>query len=160
MTSLKLDDVYSSFLDKVTDFDMGSYEEDIQKELLIGYLKGALGIPYLRAIFTTIQFVDRDETIESNYDQILEYTLKTEDGCDEQFIIELLSKGMVIKWLEPQVKSKVNIAQMFGGKEQKWFSQATHLSEIKDLLENERIELNKLIRDRGSIYNPYLMRKK
>lgn len=152
MTSLKLDDVYSSFLDKVTDFDIGSYEEDIQKELLIGYLKGALGIPYLRAIFITITIDDYEETIN--------YTLKTEDGCDEQFIIELLSKGMVIKWLEPQVKSKVNIAQMFGGKEQKWFSQATHLGEIKDLLENERIELNKLIRDRGSIYNPYLMRKK
>ena len=152
MTSLKLDDVYSSFLDKVTDFDIGSYEEDVQKELLIGYLKGALGIPYLRAIFTTITVDDYEETIN--------YTLKTEDGCDEQFILELLSKGMVIKWLEPQVKSKVNIAQMFGGKEQKWFSQATHLGEIKDLLENERIELNKLIRDRGSIYNPYLKRKK
>ena len=152
MTSLKLDDVYSSFLDKVTDFDIGNYEEDVQKELLIGYLKGALGIPYLRAIFTTITIDDYEETIN--------YTLKTEDGCDEQFIIELLSKGMVIKWLEPQVKSKVNIAQMFGGKEQRFFSQATHLGEIKDLLENERIELNKLIRDRGSIYNPYLKRKK
>ena len=152
MTSLKLDDVYSSFLDKVTDFDIGSYEEDVQKELLIGYLKGALGIPYLRAIFTTITIDD--------YEELINYTLKTEDGCDEQFILELLSKGMVIKWLEPQVKSKVNIAQMFGGKEQKWFSQATHLGEIKDLLENERIELNKLIRDRGSIYNPYLTRKK
>ena len=152
MTSLKLDDVYSSFLDKVMDFDIGSYEDDVQKELLIGYLKGALGIPYLRAIFTTITVDDYEETIN--------YTLKTEDGCDEQFILELLSKGMVIKWLEPQVKSKVNIAQMFGGKEQKWFSQATHLGVIKDLLENERIELNKLIRDRGSIYNPYLKRKK
>ena len=152
MTSLKLDDVYSSFLDKVTDFDIANYEEDIQKELLTGYLKGALSIPYLRAIFTTITIDDYEETIN--------YTLKTEDGCDEQFILELLSKGMVIKWLEPQVKSKVNIAQMFGGKEQKWFSQATHLSEIKSLLENERIELNKLIRDRGSIYNPYLTRKK
>ena len=152
MTSLKLDDVYSSFLDKVTDFDIVEYEEDVWKELMVGYLRGALGIPYLRAIFTTITIDDYEETIN--------YTLKTEDGCDEQFIIELLSKGMVIKWLEPQVKSKVNIAQMFGGKEQKWFSQATHLGEIKDLLENERIELNKLIRDRGSIYNPYLTRKK
>lgn len=152
MTSLKLDDVYSSFLDKITDFDIVNYEEDVRKELLIGYLKGALSIPYLRAIFTTITIDDYEETIN--------YTLKTEDGCDEQFILELLSKGMVIKWLEPQVKSKVNIAQMFGGKEQKWFSQATHLGEIKDLLENERIELNKLIRDRGSIYNPYLTRKK
>lgn len=111
MTSLKLDDVYSAFLDKVTDFDIGSYEEDVQKELLIGYLKGALGIPYLRAIFVTITIDDYEETIN--------YTLKTEDGCDEQFIIELLSKGMVIKWLEPQVKSKVNISQFFGGKEQK-----------------------------------------
>ena len=152
MTSLKLDSVYSVFLDKVTDFDITEYEEDIQKELLIGYLKGALGIPYLRAIFTTITIDDYEETVN--------YTLKTEDGCDEQFILELLSKGMVIKWLEPQVKSKVNIAQMFGGKEQKFFSQATHLGELKDLLENERIELNKLIRDRGSIYNPYLTRKK
>jgi len=152
MTSLRLDDVYSSFLDKVTDFDIGSYEEDVQKELLIGYLKGALGIPYLRAIFTTIVIDDYEETIN--------YTLKTEDGCNEQFILELLSKGMVIKWLEPQVKSKVNISQFFGGKEQKFFSQSQHLSELKDLLENEKIELNKLIRDRGSIYNPYLTRKK
>ena len=152
MTSLKLDDVYSSFLDKVTDFDLGSYEDDILEELLMGYLKGALSIPYLRAIFTTVSIDD--------YDEVINFTLKTEDGFDEQFVIELLSKGMVIKWLEPQVKSKVNTAQMFGGKEQKWFSQATHLSELKDLLENERIELNKLIRDRGSIYNPYLTRKK
>ena len=149
MTSLKLDDVYSSFLDKVTDFDLGSYEDDVLEELLMGYLKGALSIPYLRAIFTTVSIDD--------YDKVINFTLKTEDGFDEQFVIELLSKGMVIKWLEPQVKSKVNTAQMFGGKEQKWFSQATHLSE---LLENERIELNKLIRDRGSIYNPYLTRKK
>ena len=152
MTSLKLDDVYSSFLDKVTDFDLGSYEDDVLEELLMGYLKGALSIPYLRAIFTTVSIDD--------YDEVINFTLKTEDGFDEQFVIELLSKGMVIKWLEPQVKSKVNTAQMFGGKEQKWFSQATHLSELKDLLENERIELNKLIRDRGSIYNPYLTRKK
>ena len=65
---------------------------------------------------------------------------------------------MVIKWLEPQVKSKVNIAQMFGGKEQKFYSQSQHLSELKDMLETEKISLNKLIRDRGSVFNPYLTR--
>lgn len=152
MTSLSLDDVYSNFLDKVTDFDISNYEEDVANELLMGYLKGALSIPYLRAIFNDISVDD--------YDNVVNYTLKTEAGFDEQFILELLSKGMVIKWLEPQVKSKVNISQMFGGNDQKWFSQASHLSELKGLLENERIELNKLIRDRGSIYNPYLTRKK
>ena len=156
MTSLNFETISASFLDKITDFDIINLEDEVVEELQLGYLKGALGIPYVRALFKTIQ-IDNDKSTEGGI--TINYELNVaDDNTDEYFVLEVLSKAMVIKWLEPQVKSKVNIAQMFGGKEQRWFSQAQHLSELKDMLETEKISLNKLIRDRGSIFNPYLTR--
>lgn len=153
MTSISFEILFTYFLDRVTDFDISSYEDEIIEEVLLGYLKGAIGIPYLRAIFKDISI---DE-----YDRVINYSLTTQAGCDDYFILSVLTSGMKIKWLEPQVSSKVNIMQLISGnKDAKFFSQSAHLSELKDMLENEKISLNKLIRDRGSIYNPYLMRKK
>lgn len=156
MTSLNFETISASFLDKITDFDIGNFEDEVVEEIQLGYLKGALGIPYVRALFKTI---DIDVQEDSSRIITVNYELNVaDDNTDEYFVLEVLSKAMVIKWLEPQVKSKVNIAQMFGGKEQKFYSQAQHLSELKDMLETEKISLNKLIRDRGSVFNPYLTR--
>ena len=156
MTSLNFETISASFLDKITDFDIVNLEDEIFEELQLGYLKGTLGIPYVKALFKTIN-IDNDKSTDGSI--TVNYELNTaDDNTDEYFVLEVLSKGMVIKWLEPQVKSKVNIAQMFGGKEQKFYSQSQHLSELKDMLETEKISLNKLIRDRGSVFNPYLTR--
>ena len=47
-------------------------------------------------------------------------------------------------------------SQMYGGKEQKFYSQANHLIEIKSMLKDCKTELRKMIRDRGYIYNSYI----
>lgn len=150
MTSLSYDEIFSKFLDRVTDYDISSYEDEVIEEIFLGYLKSVISQPYIRQIFSNIKL--------NNYDRVIEFDSKVSDYADE-FVLEVLSRGMVVQWLEPQVKSKVNIAQMFGGKEQNWYSQAQHLSQLKDMLETEKIELRKLIRDRGSVYNPYLKGK-
>lgn len=85
----------------------------------------------------------------------MEYQLKNDiyRNGDPDFISNIMAAGMVIQWLEPQVKSVLHTLQMFGGKEEKFYSQSNHLGELKGLLQDCKMELRKTIRDRGYIYN-------
>ena len=144
------EDIYSSFLGKITDYNFVNISEDDVYELMSGYLKSAISQPYVRRLFSSI-IMD---------DEVMEMTFELKNSIDEQsdkyFVSEVLSRGMVIAWLEPQVKSTANLAQMFGGKEQKWFSQAQHLTELKDLLSTAKSEQRRIICDHGYINNSYV----
>ena len=61
--------------------------------------------------------------------------------------IEILALLIVSEWLEPQVNSVNVTLQMFGGKEEKFYAQANHLSELKALRDGTRTEARKLMRD-------------
>ncbi len=79
-----------------------------------------------------------------------------DDNSDELFVIEVFAQGMIIQWLEPKVKSILNVKQFFGGKEEKFYSQANHLNELRSLLSDANISLRKLLRDHGYIINSYI----
>ena len=82
---------------------------------------------------------------------------ETADNSDEDFVTKILYKGMLVEWLTPQVRSKLNIAQMMtSNKESKFYSQAQHLSELRGMLEDTKIELRQIISEHGFIYNTYL----
>ena len=144
------DDLYSSFLGKVTDYNFVNMSEDDVYELMFGYFKSAISQPYVRRLFSSVKMDD----------EIMEMTFTLKDSVDEDsdkyFIIEVLSRGMVIAWLEPQVKSTINLSQMYGGKEQKFYSQAQQLSELKDLLSTTKSEQRRIICDHGYVNNSYL----
>ena len=144
------DDIYSSFLGKITDYNFINMNEDDVYELMLGYLKSAISQPYIRRLFSSIKM--DDEVME------MDFTLKNsvDEYADKCFIVEVLSRGMVIAWLEPQVKSILNTSQMFGGKEQKFYSQAQQLSELKDLLSTAKSEQRRIICDHGYVNNSYL----
>ena len=150
MASLSYDEIFSDFLGSVTDYDLASIDIDDMYGLMTEYLHKALSQSYVRRLFTTINFDDVVQNLS------FEMNNGVDDTADLDFVKYILSKGMVVEWLKPQVRSKVNIAQFFGGKEEKWFSQAQHLSELRGLLEDTQLEMRKAIRDRGYIYNPYL----
>ena len=114
------------------------------------WMHSTLARPYIRRLFSYIN-ID-DEIMELTY----ELSNPVDNNTDEDFVVELVSSGMVIEWLEPQVKSVLNISQMFGGKEQKFYAQANHLSELKSMLKDCKSELRKMIRDRGYISNSYI----
>lgn len=149
MTS-SYDDIYSIFLSKITDYNFISLNDSDINDMMNGWMLSAISQPYISRLFSDLIVDNRSKT--------LNFKLKTttNDFSDINFVQEIIARGMVIEWLEPQVKSVLNTAQMFGGKEQKFFSQSQHLKELKDLLLNTKIELRKLIRDRGYIYNSYL----
>ena len=150
MASLSYDEIFSDFLGSVTDYDLASIKIDDMYGLMTEYLHKTLSQSYVRRLFSSITFDDIVQMFTFEMDN------SVDDAADLDFVRYILSKGMVVEWLKPQVRSKVNIAQFFGGKEQKWFSQAQHLSELRGLLEDTQLEMRKAIRDRGYIYNPYL----
>ena len=151
MAIVSYEKIYSQFLSKITDYNLiASNEEDVY-EMLRDLLYSATSKPYVLKLFNNFSL--NDEVIELNYS--LKHVINEADE-DVRFVIEVISMGMVIEWLEPQVNSVLNTMQMFSGKEEKFYSQSNHLSELKDLLKQSQLKQRKLIRDRGYISNTYL----
>lgn len=150
MTSLDYMDIYNDFLGYIKDFELIKLEDDEFNELMLEYLKKALSKPYLRKLFTTLTLNEEFGCIE------FEMATITDEESDLYFVKDILSRSMVIEWLEPRVKNVANLNQFFGGKEQKYFSQAQHLTALTSLLESTKNDVRKTIMDRGYMYNSYL----
>ena len=151
MTSITYRNVFESFLGKVEDYDFVNMSIDDIYEILTDYLHSVVSQPYVRRLFASIALDDQVQDIE--------FTMShpVDPDADTDFVVEMLAKGVVVEWLKPQVRgSKLNVKQVFGTKEEKFFSQAQHISEIRGLLEDTENELRKMIRDRGYINNGYV----
>lgn len=149
MTS-EFENIYSRFYLRITDYNLAGLSENIASEMMNGWMHATLSKPYVRRLFDQL-------TIDDDVEEI-EYELKfpTSDGEDQDFIEQVIAMGMVIEWLQPQVNSVLNTAQMFSNSEQKFYSQANHLQVLQELLKKNQNDQRKLIRDRGYIYNSYL----
>lgn len=149
MTS-EFENIYSRFYLRITDYNLAGLSENIASEMMNGWMHATLSKPYVRRLFDQL-------TIDDDVEEI-EYELKfpTSDGEDQDFIEQVIVMGMVIEWLQPQVNSVLNTAQMFSNSEQKFYSQANHLEVLQELLKKNHNDQRKLIRDRGYIYNSYL----
>lgn len=150
MTSLNYNEVFSIFYSRVEAYDFLSLKIDEVNEFLCSWIRSVISKPYIRRLFTSISI---DDEI-----QVLSYELKysVDEDSDRYFVTEILGLGMAIQWLEPKINSTMNIAQMFGSKEEKFFSQSQHLKELRDLKESLHREQRSMIRDRGYAWNSYL----
>ena len=77
-----------------------------------------------------------------------------DEESDTDFVLEILSLGMAIEWLQPQVDSVVHTSVMIGGKEEKKLLD-NHKNMI-DRLDSMKKEQNKMIRDYSYMYNSYI----
>lgn len=143
-------DVYSCFLRKITDYHLASLEEDDAKNLMDGWFHSTLFEPFVKRLFSSISFNDEEG--------IVTYVLTEpeDDISDKYYFLEVVSRGMVVKWLEGRLNSITNINQYFGNSDKKFYSQASHLSEVKGLYEVAQGNLRKIIRDRGTFNNDYI----
>lgn len=150
MTSLKYDDIFSSFLGDVTDYNIVNLSITDATELMQEYLHKALSETYVRRLFSSVELADDVQTMMFELKRIGDET------ADKEFVTHMLGKWMTYEWIHNQVRSVLNTAQFFGGAEQKMFSQAQHLSELKELQEQIYSEARNYIRDAGYISNSYL----
>ena len=142
--------IYSRFLSKVTDYDFLQLPKDDVYDFMVTWLHSVISDPYISSIFSSLSL--KDEIMELT----CEMSNPTTDAMDSEFITELISTGMVAAWMEPKVKSILNISQMFSGKEQKFYSQSNHLAELRGLLKDAKTDVRKMVRDRGYIHNSYI----
>lgn len=149
MSSITYDSIFSSFLSNVTDYKIATQGEDVTTEQLVEYLHKVIGTPYIRALFQTVGLDDDNEE--------LSYEMKNADpNGDDDFLIHMLGKAMVYEWVHPQVRKTSLLAQMFSGKEVKWYAQSAHMAELRGIEEDAELEVRRMIRDRGFISNEYL----
>ena len=152
MASLSYDEMFSRFFTKVRayDFVYESMSDDMVEEFMVSWLHSAISYPYIRKLFKTVVLEDDAMSLEFT----LQYPI--DEFTDSKFVTELLSYAMIYSWLEPKVKSITNIYQNFTTSDEKYYSQAAHLSELRNLCEDCEIRIRGMIRDRGYVYNQYL----
>lgn len=150
MASITYDEIFSSFFTKVEAYDLVAENDEFIAELMCNWLRSSVYYPYVRKLFSSIELDDEE--------RLITYELKRsiDDDADKQFLIDVLSYGVAYAWVQPKVNSITSIVQNFGTTDQKYFSQAMHLAELRNLRDDSENQIRRLIRDRGYMYNDYL----
>ena len=140
--------LFSRVLNKINDQKELSLDENDLLEIYTERLHSVVGKPRVRRLFSSLSLDD----------EIQEMTFTLNNSVDEEsdkdFVLEILSLGMAIEWLQPQVDSVIHTSVMIGGKEEKKLLD-NHKNMI-DRLDSMKKEQNKMIRDYGYMYNSYI----
>ena len=124
MANTTLQDVYDSFLSKITDYDyLKLSEEDLNEELAMK-LKSAI------AKFIIADDIEINEITET-FNRELSY-----------LEIEILAYGMVLSWVEPLVNNVETMKQRLSCKDFSVYSQAKHLAELNEVRIRANREFN------------------
>ena len=131
--------LFSRVLNKINDPKELSLDENDLLEIYTERLHSVVGKPRVRRLFSSISLDD----------EIQEMTFTLNNSVDEEsdkdFVLEILSLGMTIEWLQPQVDSVIHTSVMIGGKEEKKLLD-NHKNMI-ERLDSMKKEQNKMIRD-------------
>ena len=150
MASITYDEIFSYFLGDITDYNLYNLSQSDAELLMTEYLHKAVAESYVNRLFSTYTLSDDVQRFEYEMIHVVG------DDQDEEFVKTALAKWMTYEWLKRQVKSINNTAQLLAGKEQKFYSQAQHLSELRALQDDAFKEARFYLQDRGYIYNDYL----
>ena len=119
--------VFDRFLNRITDFNFGDLDDDTLHNMLKGWLSSAIV-----NVRTSTDLSARDNEIEIFANDLLDRD------------IELLAMGMTMAWLDQYLNSTENVLQFIGGKEEKYYSQANHIAELRAMREDLRLEMKRL----------------
>ena len=72
-----------------------------------------------------------------------------DDNADRDFVEEALALGMVNQWLSAKYHTVRNVVQMFSNKDQMWYSQANHMTELREMYNKSDVDFRKFVRDRS-----------
>ena len=119
--------VYERFLSRTTDFNLAELDDHTLNEMLRNWLRSAIV-----NVRTSSNLSERDDEIAVFNNDL--------SGLD----IELLAMGMTMAWLDQTLNSTELTLMMIGGKEEKYYSQANHIAELRAMREDLRLEMKRL----------------
>lgn len=131
--------IYKWALRKIDDPSLAQWEDEDLTNELHGWMLSA--IAKFRQCKNDLS--DRDDELgQFNSDLLL----------IEQEILAIL---MAREWLAPQLNSVTLTSQVFGGKEEKYYSQSAHLDSLSERDEKLKLEAQQLHRDYTYLDNDY-----
>ena len=120
--------VYNRFSQKITDFNLSEIDDNSLDEMLLGWLNSSI---------VNVRKRRRDLFVRD--DEALEFQ---DDLSDLE--LEMLALGMKLAWIDQYLNSTENVLQFIGGKEEKYYSQANHIAELRELRKDTLREMNSL----------------
>lgn len=145
---LSYDELFSRVLNKVNDPKELSLNENDLFAIYTERLHSVIGKPRVRKLFSSITFDDELQEMQ------FELNSPVDEYSDKDFVLEILTLGMVIEWLQPQVDSIIHTSVMIGGKEEKKLLD-NHKNMI-DRLDSMKKEQYKLMRDYEYLNRSYI----
>lgn len=119
--------IYNRFLSRTTDFNLVELDDYSLHKMLKSWLHSAI-----IKTRTSSNLSARDEDNE-----VFESDLGDLD-------VELLAMGMTLAWLDQTLNSTELTLMMLGGKEEKFYSQSAHISELRNLRADTLREMQQL----------------
>ena len=119
--------IYSRFLNRITDFNLADLDDYTLNEMLKNWLYSAIV-----KVRTSNDLSKRDD----------ENGAFANDLTDMD--VELLAMGMTLAWLDQTLNSTELTLQFIGGKEEKYYSQANHIAELRALRADTLREMQQL----------------
>lgn len=131
--------IYNHALSKLEDPTLAMLPEEDLENMLHGYLMSAIA----KHRKCEHDLSDRDEELKQfNFDLS---DLET----------EILSILMVREWISQRLHSVTTVMQTFSGKETNFYSQSSHIKELREMDDRLRLEAQQLSRDYSYTDNDY-----
>lgn len=121
--------IYSSFLSKITDYNLAQFEVGDLEEQLYEYMISS--IPEFKRCKKDLS--DRDEEAKVFNNKL----------SDEE--IKILAHLMIMEWLSPKIKTLNNLKQFMGTKDFSMSSQANFLKELIHLKRDQQADIDKML---------------
>lgn len=153
MSSLQYNEVYSRLYTLVSMYDFLDLTDLQMNEFMCNWLHSAVSASHVRRLFSSIKLDDEIQTIE--FEMKVPIDTK-DDSSDLDYVILILAQGMAINWLSPKVASMETISQTYGTTEMKYYSESSHLKEIKSLLNDMKSAQKAELADHSATWNSYL----
>ena len=131
------DVVYKRFLNSTTDFNLADLDDYTLNEMLKEWLHSSI---VKTRTSSDLSYNDESESFNN--------TLSDLD-------IELLAMGMKLAWLDTSIYSTELTLQFIGGKEEKYYSQANHINELRALRADTLREMQQLYTYDTYVNNSY-----
>ena len=129
--------VYSRFLNSMTDFNLVELDDYTFNEMLKGWLHSAV---VKTRTSTNISCDDENEAFNSDLTDL---------------DIELIAMGMRLAWLDQRINSTEYTNLFVGGKEEKFYSPSSQLSELRALRADTLREMQQLYTYDTYVNNDY-----
>ena len=153
MTSISYDEILRGMMASVEAYDFLTLSDEAIDDFLCSWIHRSLSLPTVRRLFEKLEIDDENRTFS--------FTMNTplDDSSDADFVKTVVTDGVIIEWITPKILSITALVNRVGSKDEKWYSQSAHLNELRTLRSTLRQNQNKLIGERGFMYNPYLQRE-